>query len=156
MKWRKWLEDWEMTSLKINLEFLEMDFAPNTSDQDAAWEMYIELLTRVTTQHLEPAHGDENTALESVYSLFDLTRSIIRTHSRDCMEFTKIAVVVLNQRARPFTAKWHPRLIAGDLGESDRSLFRTELRELQTDLRNYTRLLAELAGVEDLTDLEDV
>ena len=63
---------------------------------------------------------------------------------------------MLNQRVRPFTAKWHPRLIAGDLGKSDRSLFRAELHELQADLRNYTRLLADLAGVEDLTDLEDV
>ena len=57
---------------------------------------------------------------------------------------------------RPFTAKWHPRVIAGTLSETDKQAFRAELRDLQTDLRNYTRLLADLAGVEDLTDLEDV
>jgi hypothetical protein len=34
-----------------------------------------------------------------------------------------------------------------------RQQFRAELRALQTDLRNYTRLLTEM---EDLTDLESV
>ena len=155
MKWRKWLEDWEMTSLKINLKFLEMDFSPNTSDQDAAWEMYIELLTRVTTQHLDPTQGDEKTALESVYSLFGLTRSIIKSHSRDCKEFTKIAIVVLNQVIRPFTAKWYGLSLAGafdDVAQSQQ--FRSELSELQVSLRRYTRMLASMAAVEDLSDLE--
>ena len=32
--------------------------------------------------------------------------------------------------------------------------FRQELIALQEDLRNYNRLLANIAGVEDLTDLE--
>jgi len=35
-------------------------------------------------------------------------------------------------------------------------VFRDELSRLQTDLRNYTRLLADLAAVEDLTELEDL
>ena len=32
--------------------------------------------------------------------------------------------------------------------------FQEELIILQKDLRNYTRLLADIAGVEDLTDME--
>ena len=32
--------------------------------------------------------------------------------------------------------------------------FRDALANLQVDLRNYNRLLAKIAGVEDLTDLE--
>ena len=32
--------------------------------------------------------------------------------------------------------------------------FRRELIALQEDLRNYNRMLANIAGVEDLTDLE--
>ena len=52
MKLRKWLENWDMTSLKIKAQFLEMDWAPQESDKNAAWEMYIELLTRITTQSL--------------------------------------------------------------------------------------------------------
>jgi hypothetical protein len=37
-----------------------------------------------------------------------------------------------------------------------RDEFRAELSALQKDLRNYTRLLADMADVEDLTDLEAV
>ena len=65
-------------------------------------------------------------------------------------------MVVLNQKVRPFTARWHPRTLEGPLAPGARAAFRAELRDLQTDLRNYTRLLADLADVEDLTDLEAV
>jgi hypothetical protein len=96
-----------MTSLKITLPFLEADWEPKQPDRDAAWELYIELLTRITTQALPRKHGDEKTALNSVHSLFPLTRDTIKRHGRGCIEFTKIAIVVLNQVVRPFTAKWH-------------------------------------------------
>ena len=155
MKWSKWLENWNMTSLKINASFLEMEWKPQDADKDAAWELYIEMLTRVATQYLQPEHGDEKTALDSIYSLFGLTREIIRTHGRDCIEFSKIAVVVLNQVIRPFTAEWHRLSLAdafNDEGECIR--FRDELGELQKVLRNYTKMLADMAGVEDLTTLE--
>ena len=59
---------------------------------------------------------------------------------RHCINFTRIAVVVLNQKVHPFTARWHARMLAGKLGEADRHAFRAGLRgDLQTDLRNYTR-----------------
>ena len=47
-------------------------------------------------------------------------------------------------------------MLAGKLGDADRQAFRAELRDLQTDLRNYTRLLADLADVEDLTDMQAI
>lgn len=155
MKWREWLEKWGMTSLKINLKYLEMEFRPTASDQDAAWELYIELLTRISTQRLETEHGVEKTALDSIYALFGLTRNIIKHHTRKCIEFTKIAIVVLNQIIRPFTAKWHR--ISVEKGFEDPKTceeFRAELAGLQDSLRKYTMMLAEMAGVEDLTDLE--
>ena len=156
MKWRKWLENWDMTSLKISAPFLEMEWNPAEPDKDAAWELYIELLTRITTQPLSKEDGDEETALQSVYSLFGLTRSIIKSHGRDCREFTKIAVVVLNQIVRPFTAKWHKASVSGELKKTDVCKeFRDELDELQVKLRVYTKMLSEMSGVEDLTVLEN-
>ena len=80
-----------------------MEWNPSEPDKVAAWELYIELLTRITTQPLGIDDGDEKTALESVYSLFPTTRSIIKQNGRDCIEFTKLAVVVLNRKIRPFT-----------------------------------------------------
>ena len=109
MKWSKWLDNWDMTSLKLSAGFLDMEWKPQDEDKAAAWALYIELLTRITTQPLPDEDGDEKTALASVYALFPLTRDIIKTNSRNCIEFTKIAIVVLNQVVRPFTAKWHKK-----------------------------------------------
>lgn len=132
-----------------------MDWCPNTSDQDAAWELYIELLTRISTQHLQPEHGDEKAALDSIHILFDLTRQILKGHGRDCQEFAKIAIPVLNQIVRPFTAKWHRLYFAGAFGDEIQcAAFRSELSELQVVLRKYTRMLGAMAGVEDLSQLE--
>ena len=155
MKWGKWLENWGMTTLKIKPPFLEMDWNPAEPDRDAAWELYIELLTRITTQPLGDEEGDEKTALDSVFSLFSITRTIIKSHGRDCIEFTKLAVVVLNQIIRPFTAKWHK--ISISKGFDDEEIcreFRSELAELQKYLLIYTKMLADMAGVEDLSELE--
>jgi len=156
MKWRKWLENWDMTSLKIKAPFLEMEWQPQDEDKAAAWELYIELLTRITTQPLDVEHGDEKTALESVYSLFPITRQVLKNITRYCIEFTKLAVVVLNQIVRPFTAKWHRLSQQGAFEDPEKkSEFRKELGDVQLELRKYTKMLAHMAGVEDLTSLED-
>ena len=157
MKWKQWLEKWEITSLKISIPYLEMEWKPKASDKNAAWELYIELLTRITTQPLSNSHGDEKTALDSVYAIFGLTRTIIKSHKSGCIEFTKIAIVVLNQIIRPFTAKWHK--ISIEKGFTDLDIcknFRKELLELQKQLCIYAKMLADMAGVEDLTSLEDI
>jgi hypothetical protein len=156
MQLRKLLEKWDLTSLKIKTPFLDMQWEPKDEDKDAAWDLYVELITRVATQRLEPDEGDEAAALKSIYDLFALTRSTIKRNGRHCINFTRIAVVILNQKVRPFAAAWHRRIAAGALTDADKEKFRAELGHLQTDLRNYTRLLADLAAVEDLTDLENV
>ena len=73
---------------------------------------------------------------------------------RYCINFGKIAVVVLNQKVRPFTTKWHSRVEAGPLSAEQSQEFRSDLLALQNDLRSYTHLLADMAEVEDITDLE--
>lgn len=156
MKWKKWLENWDMTSLRINLKFLEMEWQPKEPDKDAAWELYIEMLTRIVTQPLPKEHGDEQTALQSVHALFSLTREIMKRHKRECIEFSKISIVVLNQIVRPFTAKWHRESVAGAFGDKTKCLeFRQELEQLQKELCKYTKMLAAMAGVEDLTQMEE-
>ncbi len=157
MDWKTWLKKWELDSLKINARIVGAEFSPKKGDREAAWKLYIELLTRITTQALPLETGDEKAALESIYSLFKTTRRVLKEQGQDCIEFTKIAIVVLNQVVRPFTAKWHPKSIAGDFEcESERTVFREELVSLRVELRKYSRALADLAGVEDLTNLEDV
>ncbi len=156
MKLQEWLESRGMTGLKINVKFLEAEFQVQNVDREAAWEMYVELLTRITTQPLPEDSGDNRTALNSVYMLFPLTREIIKRKGRHCIEFTRIAIIVLNQIIRPFTAKWHTVSLAEEIDNVDKSQeFRKELAELQKKLRIYTKALSDMAGVEDLTELEE-
>jgi hypothetical protein len=111
MKRRDFLEKWGLSGLKIKLPFLEGEFRPQDPDRAAAWELYIELLTRITTQYLPPEDGDEEAALQSVFVIFPLTREILRKHGSGAGEFAKLGIPVLNQIIRPFTAKWHRRSI---------------------------------------------
>jgi hypothetical protein len=155
MKRRDFLEQWGPSGLKIRLGFLEGEFAPRDPDR-AAWELYVKVLTRITTQYLPPEDGDEKIALESVYAIFPLTREILRAQGSGCGEFAKLAIPVLNQIIRPFTARWHRLSLAGAFQSADRCReFRAELAALQPRLRDYTRALAAMAEVEDLTVLEE-
>ncbi len=156
MNFREQLQKFGLSKLKIKISVLEAEFDLNDVDKDAAWSLYIELLTRTTTQALQNEHGDEKTALESIYTIFPLTRKIIKKHGKKCISFTKIAIVVLNQIIRPFTAKWHRESMAGAFSCPNKcNEFRKELSQLQKDLSKYTKLLADMAGVEDLTEIED-
>ncbi len=60
------LEKWGLTSLKVKAPFLEAEWRPNDEDKTAAWELYVELITRAATQGLDPDEGDEAAALKSV------------------------------------------------------------------------------------------
>ena len=144
-----------MSSLRIKTPFLEAEWNPKDADKQAAWALYVELLTRIITQSLDDAHGDEKTALDSVYVLFPITRQILKDN-RGCNQFAKIAIVVLNQIVRPFTAKWHKLSLAGSFNEVEGCRkFRDELKNLQKQMQIYSRMLAEMAEVEDLTAIEN-
>ena len=152
MKLAKCFENWGLSKLKINIGFLETEWEPQEADRDAAWELYVEMLTRIVTQPLPDTDGDEQTALNSVHSLFAVTRDILRRKGRDCIQFSKVAIVVLNQIVRPFTAEWHKRSLDGAFKDPQQCReFRAALKLLQLDLLIYAKALADIAKVEDLT-----
>lgn len=148
-------KNFHLEKVRLNLKAVQFEVSFQEADKDAAWDLYVEMLTRIVTQPLPLEAGDEQAALESVYSLAPATREILRHHGRASIQFSKVAVPVLNQIIRPFTAKWHRESLAGAFDhETKRMRFREELEGLQVELRNYNRMLAEIASVEDLTDLE--
>lgn len=149
MKWAKWLENWDMANLKISAPFMEMEWQPNPADKNAAWEMYIELITRVSTQKLMPNEGDEKSALDSIYQIFSITRDILKRYKRDCMEFARISIIMLNNVLRPFTTKWHCLIHDNSHNEQ----FRHELNELQSRVSIYVKMLAQMAEADDLINL---
>jgi hypothetical protein len=143
------LKSWRLTKLKFSTHVLELEIEFNKSDRNAAWELYIELLTRSATQTIRKEDGDEKSILKSLYSIFDITREILKRNGPSSIEFTKIAIVVLNQIIRPFTSKWHRVLIIDEIN-NDETLesFREELSHLQSDLTQFMIALSYIAGVE--------
>ena len=112
----------EKVSAKIGLPFglgeISGDWAPDTRERDAAWEMYIELITRIGVVDLAPTEGLVREALTSLYSLFATTRDILRRYGPgiarpgegSTVSFGHLAVSVLNHALRPMLATWHPLL----------------------------------------------
>ena len=150
------LGKYHLSKVSIDVGVASVEFASSGSGIDAnraaAWDLHVELSTRITTQPLPAGVGDEQPALDSVYSLFGTTRSILRDRGPACYKFSQVAIPVLNQVVRPFTAKWHTASLAGEFQNAERCLeFRSDLAELQKDLLHYSKLLAEIAGVEDLS-----
>ncbi|MEB3359748.1 MAG: hypothetical protein VKK04_23685 [Synechococcales bacterium] len=134
------------------------------TERNAAWELYVELVTRVAVQSLNTEEGTVREAMNSLYSLFGSPRERPRKAgpgggaSHDSVG--GIAIAVLNQGLRPFLSKWHPRLQEWEAQRPDRvspqihektwpreSELRTELEALRQDLEQYADALAEIAGV---------
>ena len=59
------------------------------------------LVRALCGDEVEEEKGDEGAALGSIHELFGLTRDTIKRNGRYCINFTRIAVVVLNQKIRP-------------------------------------------------------
>ena len=157
MRMKDLFEKWGLTGLKVKTPIMEMDWELSDPDKNAAWDLYVELLTRITTQRLPEEHGTEKAALESVHKIFGLTRTTLKEHGRKAENFTRLAIIVLNQVIRPFTTKWHRLSGEGAFEEeAKRTEFRDDLSQLQDKLEAYTRMLSELADVEDMTEMEDV
>ncbi|PIE61087.1 MAG: hypothetical protein CSA29_05180 [Desulfobacterales bacterium] len=155
MKVQDWFENWGITGLKINAGFLKMEWQPKPEEEQAAWELYIELITRVATQPLGTDEGDELTALWSIVSIFKVTRKLLKQKGRKAEVFSKIAVVILNQKIRPFTARWHKRVSDNQLDTpEEKASFRKELEDIQAVLKGYASMLANVAGVEDFQALD--
>ena len=75
----------KLTSVKVSLQLpyiggIEGTWQPDESEQNAAWELYIELITRISIAELQPNEGLLREALTSLYTLFDTTRKIMRTY----------------------------------------------------------------------------
>ncbi len=160
MNVKKWFQKMNVSGFKLKTGLFELNFDFSDKDKEAAWELYVELITRVVTQSLEPDAGDEKTALKSVAGIFQTTRNILKAKGPECLEFTKLSVIILNHIIRPFTSKWHKQSVEGGFLDNDNSQekeFRADLLQLQQNMRNYTGMLAELIGLkEDITDLNSL
>ncbi len=140
-----------------------ISFVADEVQQRAAWSLYVELETRVAVQPLDDDTGLLREALNSLYAIFEITRGILKEAGPEVADgeasLGPIAIRVLNDGLRPFLSDWHPRLKAheamrpNDVSELDHerawddyAAMRAALVQLQTDLRVYTDMLAEISG----------
>ena len=149
-------------------------WVPGDQERVAAWEMYVELVTRVSVVELKPTDGLVREALSSLHSLFDTTRTILRSHGPDVavaqsgsvVSFGHLAVTVLNQIVRPFLAEWHPRLCEYEARRPDgtsqqaweqawdkNAEVRGALNDVRTSLISYTGILGEICGAKGMLTL---
>lgn len=151
MQWRDVLAEWGVNKLQLKLGFLDMEFVPQDADRKAAWELYVELATRISTQPLPPGLGDDGKALDSLYSLFQTTREIMKVHGPGAIHFTRIGIAVLNRVLRPFLARWHGVINAENKpSPATQDEFRKQLEQVRLDMLQYARVLARVADVEEL------
>ena len=135
------------------------------TEQNAAWSLYVELVTRIAVQSLGTEQGLLREALNSLYTLFVTTREVLKASgpkvgaSRHSVG--GIAIAVLNNGLRPFMTRWHMALEEwevqrpSDLSKkvheqnwSEAAKMRQELAKLRNDLEQYAIALAKIAGVE--------
>ncbi|MDP9314314.1 MAG: toll/interleukin-1 receptor domain-containing protein [Chloroflexota bacterium] len=141
---------------------------PDEREQDAAWEMYVELVTRISVTELQPGQGLLRESLSSLYSIFTTTRQILREHGPSVarpkgdgeLSFGYIAISVLNFALRPVLAKWHPLLLdyehrrealVSPLQHEEAWERATQLRQVLNQVRgvliDYAGLLAQICRV---------
>jgi hypothetical protein len=157
--------------LKLGVVEIGGEWAPDDSEVKAAWEMYVELVTRISVAELKPGEGLLREALTSLYSLFGTTREILRRHGPGVakgkeggtLSFGYIAIAVLNGALRPLLATWHPRLgeyeatrpTGMSVAEHEAAwehaeALRAELNRVRDVLYSYTALLADAVGTTSL------
>jgi hypothetical protein len=166
----------KLTSVKVKLKLpyigeMEGTWEPDESERDAAWEMYVELITRISVEELQPSEGLLREALSSLYTLFDTTRNILRKYGpsiarpkgKDNLSFGYLAVAILNGVLRPVLARWHPLLLdyentkknsISPLEHERQWKSYEELRQVLNSIRSvlieYANLLAQVAAVPSL------
>ena len=141
---------------------------PDESQIRAAWELYVEMVTRTPLGGLSPQEGSAREALTSMYSLFETTRSILRAYGPSVarprrqkeLSLGYLAVSMLNLVLRPLLTRWHPQLHIWErdnpgVGEQewpDRRDFFEALDRTGGQLRQYANLFAEAADVPELIE----
>lgn len=141
----------------------ELHFVVAPDNRLAAWRLYIETTTRVSTQPLVSDSGNLREALTSLYSLFQAVRASLK-ESRPSRPpaggptVEELGIAMLNLELRPFLSRWHPLLSEWEhthRGEPERAWdgnlrCRAELAKLQQRLNEYAAGFAALAGLQSI------
>lgn len=140
----------------------------------AAWSLYVEYATRISTQRLESGMGSIREALHSLHALFDITRAVLKQEGPGVAEgpnsIGPLAIKILNEGVRPFLVEWHTKLSVFEADQAkqqqktlgvdvtpiiDESLweqadaFYISLEAFRVDFLSYVDELGLIAGLRD-------
>lgn len=145
------------------------------AERHAAWKLYVEFATRISTQPLPPGAGSVREALSSLHALYGITREVLKEAGPEIGESPSglgpVAIRVLNEGLRPFITRWHaaygdfervaalelatahglrgaPVELVDQAGWSGLDAFHAELETVRGELRTYVHQLAMIASVE--------
>jgi hypothetical protein len=156
-------------TVSLNLPFglggLEQTWEPDDDERRAAWELYVELATRIATVPLDRDKGLAREALTSLYTLFDSTRAILRRYGPGIAQpkidggasFGTLAVTVLLSTWHPMLQDWEEQRpadvtrVAWEQQWERISELRTAVDDVRATVEQYAALLAEVAEVPVLT-----
>ncbi|MEL6686454.1 MAG: hypothetical protein AAFP97_02405 [Pseudomonadota bacterium] len=138
-----------LPGFKFSTSAAKREIKFSDADKKSAWQIYVELATRISTQALHEDEGTEEAALSSLHTLFQDLRKIIRENGPEAVESARIGVFVLNIVLRPFMARWHKIVSARTLTDVERKVFREELKEIQRSLKSYATELLKLLEIGD-------
>jgi hypothetical protein len=171
---RRRTEGTELAEVEVSFPGVKGKWVADRKQQTAAWEMYVELITRISVAPLPVGQGLLREALASLHSLFGETRRILRDHGPAVarplpgseLSFGILAVTILNHVVRPLLTRWHPLLETWESSRpQDRSphdheaawqhqaTLRDEIEAARAVLLEYARKLAKIAGVPEIHDV---
>lgn len=143
---------------------------PDAAEKQTAWEIYIELITRIPLADPNGERGLLREALLSLYTLFQTTRMLLRHLGpkisaeegvdQSCAYLT---VRMLNQVLRPLLSKWHPLLQDYEKQRPDKTSIieyekhwekydeiHQDMIMLRQTLWGYAEAFAQIAGIPSL------
>ncbi len=125
--------------------------------KEAAWIIFVELVTRIGVNELPKDSGVSRAAMDSVYGLFKTVRRLTaesgptKNVNNKGESFELVSIRFLNQMLRPFLTKWHGLKFdeSGNYLSNDLE-FREDLNSLRIDMLNtYALAYARLAGIKN-------
>lgn len=142
-------------------------------ERRAAWDIYIELATRITARPMNPEHGLLRDALTSLHAIFAIVRATLKTAgpavARGPLSLGGFSLRLLNDELAPFLAEWHAKLADWEhrrpehVGPAEHEHAWPEVGAMrgQLELRRhavagYVEALAILAGLDEPEHVSDV
>lgn len=155
-----YVQSMSLTEIKVNVpQVSQLTFVVNNDAKRTAWEIFVEVSTRISTQPLGEEEGFLREALTSLYRLFGRTRDLLAqaqpTKVTGGRTVEYLALTMLNHELRPFLSLWHPRLARfeqtgkDEADWDDNAAFRRDLEQLRQHLVEFSLSFARLAGVAD-------